>query len=370
MSKRKVLFIHETMNGGGAERVLLDLLRHMDYMRYDVTLLLVCATGVYVEQLPDEVKLLCLHRNKKPLVERVLFRCKPLLDRWQERHINRVLGGERYDTIVSFLEGPAMIYHSMVASRASRNVTWVHTDLKHFHWTGCFHGSLLKEQQRYSLMDDVVVISREARAGYEAIMGKHPHLHVQHNPIDRDSIVARSLEVTVPKRRFTVCNIGRLIEVKRQERIIGAAAMLRERGLEIDFWIMGTGNREAQLKAQARLLGVDDIVKFAGFVTNPYPMLRAADALVVASDAEGYPTVVCEALCLGKPVVSTPVAGIDELLHDGAGIVCEPSEGAIADAVECLACDRECYDRLAQASQLGGRQFDINVVMQSIEKML
>lgn len=370
MAKHKILIIHETMAGGGAERVLLDLLHHLDYTRFDVTLLLVYATGVYLDQLPGDVKLLYINKEKKRFIERLLFRCKPLLDRWQQRDINRLLGDERYDTIVSFMEGPAMIYHSFVTSRAKRNVTWVHIDLQANRWTLPFHGNAGREQARYGMMDEVVFVSDGARRGFEAIIANDVSHRVMHNPIDRDAIIRRGTERTVEKHRFTVCNVGRLVDQKRQDRIVRAAALLKQRGVDVEFWIVGTGTLESQLKELISKLQVQDTVKLLGFHDNPYPIIQAADAFLLTSDAEGYPTVVCEALCLGKPIISTPVAGIDELLHDGAGIVCEPSDCAIADVVERLATDRECYDRLAQASQLGGQQFDINVVMQSIEKML
>lgn len=369
MAKHKILIIHETMAGGGAERVLLDLLHHLDYTRFDVTLLLVYATGVYLDQLPGDVKLLYINKEKKRFIERLLFRCKPLLDRWQQRDINRLLGDERYDTIVSFMEGPAMVYHSFAASRASRNVSWVHTDINTNHWSLPFHGSTLAEQARYALMDEVVFVSQGALDGFKAIFTNNSVHRVQHNPIDRNAIIAKAGQRQVEKSRFTVCNVGRLIEVKRQDRIVRAAALLKQRGVDVEFWIVGTGTLESQLKELISKLQVQDTVKLLGFHDNPYPIIQAADAFLLTSDAEGYPTVVCEALCLGKPIISTPVAGIDELLHDGAGIVCEPSDCAIADAVERLATDREYCAHIAQASHLSGKQFDINAVMQSIEEI-
>ncbi|MCQ2288760.1 MAG: glycosyltransferase [Muribaculaceae bacterium] len=370
MSRRKVLFIHETMNGGGAERVLLDLLRHMDYSRYDVTLLLVWATGVYLDQLPGQVKLLCINRDKKHWMERVLFRCKPLLDRWQRRDINRVLGDERYDTIVSFMEGPAMVYHSFVTSRAARNVTWVHTDMQRNRWTLPFHGNALREQERYGMMDEVVLVSQGAIEGFEAVIDNDvPHLML-HNPIDRKAILEKSRERSVEKRRFTVCNVGRLADEKRQDRIVRVAALLRDRGVEADFWIVGEGRNRGQLEDLIARCDVADRVQLLGFKENPYPYIAHADAFLLTSDAEGYPTVVCEALCLGKPVVSTAVAGVAELLDNGAGMVCEPSDEAIADAVQTLAEDSDLRSRCAQASQERGQQFDIDAVMQSIEKIL
>lgn len=370
MPKRKVLFIHETMSGGGAERVFLDLLHHMDYTRYDVSLLLVYATGVYIDQIPGDVRLLYINRDKKHPLERVLFRCKPLLDRYQSRHVNRLLGDERYDTIASFMEGPAMLYHSYITWRAHRNVTWIHTDIYHNHWTVRFHGSTARERERYAMMDMVVCVSQGSNDGFERLLGKDmPHI-IQPNPIDRDTIVAKAGEGAVATSRFTVCNVGRLVPEKRQERIIEAAALLRRRGVDIDFWLVGAGHLEQRLKDMAVELGVDDRVKFWGFNTNPYPILSSAHAMLLSSEAEGYPTVVCEALCLGVPVVSTRVAGVDELLGSGAGIVCDHTVEAIADAIEAFATSPQRLAQCAHEAALRGTEFDINSTIKKIEQIL
>lgn len=370
MSKRKILIIHETMKGGGAERVLLDLLRHLDYSRHEVTLLLVWATGIYMEQIPDEVKVVHINRDKKHWMERVLFRCKPLLDRWQRRDVNRVLGDEQYDTIVSFMEGPAMVYHSMVTERARRNVTWVHIDLAANRWTLPFHGNAGREQARYGMMDEVVFVSDGARRGFEAVIANDVPHRVVHNPIDRDSIIRRAGERAVDKRRFTVCNVGRLVDQKRQDRIVRAAAILKQRGVEVDWWIAGEGQLEQNLRDLIAQLGVGDCVTLLGYQENPYPAMGAADVFLLTSDSEGYPTVVCEALCLGRPVVSTPVAGVAELIGGGAGVVCDATDDAIADAVQRLVEDRELLHQLALASSLRGAGFSIRATVGEIEAIL
>lgn len=358
------------MNGGGAERVLIDLLHHFDYTRYDVTLLLVYATGIYLNQIPNQVKVLAINHEKKHFMERILFRCKCLLDRWQEQHINRVLGNEMYDTIVSFMEGPAMVYHSFVTSRAKRNVSWVHTDINANHWSLCFHGSTAIEQARYDMMDEVVFVSQGAKAGFEQLFNNSSAHCIQHNPIDRNAIVAKATMQHIDKPHFTLCNVGRLVEQKRQDRIVRVASLLKQRGVNVDFWIVGTGKLEQQLKQLAIELGVDDRVIFMGFHDNPYPFIKGADGFLLTSDAEGYPTVVCEALCLGKPVISTPVAGIDELLAGGAGVVCDFSDETIANAVERLVTDEDHCAQLASASHNRGTQFDITTTMQSIYQIL
>lgn len=138
--KRKVLFIMPAMLNGGAEKVLIDILTHFDYTKYNVSLLLECKEGPYINDIPDEVELIYLHKKNlwierlyrymimlycKWLVYQVLCRL-PLL--WS-------LKGRHFDTIVSFMEGMAVRMHSYISDKADRNISWVHIDFKKKHWS-------------------------------------------------------------------------------------------------------------------------------------------------------------------------------------------------------------------------------------------
>jgi glycosyltransferase involved in cell wall biosynthesis len=79
--------------------------------------------------------------------------------------------------------------------------------------------------------------------------------------------------------------------------------------------VLGQGPEETQLRALARSLGLCERVRWAGFVANPYPWLRAADALLLSSRYEGLPNVVLEALACGTPVIATPVPSALEIMR-------------------------------------------------------
>lgn len=74
-------------------------------------------------------------------------------------------------------------------------------------------------------------------------------------------------------------------------------------------------------------------IHLLGFQENPYPYIRKADVFVLTSDMEGFSLVVCEALCLGVPVISTAVTGPVELLSDQYGIITELSAEAVASSI-------------------------------------
>ena len=112
------------------------------------------------------------------------------------------------------------------------------------------------------------------------------------------------------------------------------------------------------------------MVKFLGYQANPYPYIKVSDIFVLTSDTEGYPTVVCEALCLGKPVISTNITGSDELLANGIGILTGFEPDAIAEQIGRLIQSRELCSHYAHLAAQRGQQFQPQDVMAQIYSLL
>lgn len=173
-------------------------------------------------------------------------------------------------------------------------------------------------------------------------------------------------------RTFTFVNVGSLKEIKRQDRIIETAALLKARGYDADFWLIGKGIWEERLKAQATALNVSDSVHFLGFQSNPYPYVAAADVFLMTSDSEGFPLVVAEAMCLGKAVISTRITGPMEMLGNGRyGILTGFSPEEIANSAISLIEDPKLlssYQHLAYERSIS--YFDVNGVMTQIHDVI
>lgn len=358
------------MNGGGAEKVLADILANFDYHQYEVDLLLEYNVGTHLAKIDKHVKVMSLHSGKRPLWEKVLFRCKPLLNIVHKRILSKIVKPNQYDVIISFMEGPSAHYHSLLKEYSLKNLTWIHANLEINHWSIRYWGDSNEESEFYQSMDKVLCVSQGAKDVADSLFRLKGNSQVQYNLIDRDKICCRAQEKEVEKKRFTICNVGRLAEQKRQDRIIEIAKILKEKGLDVEFWILGVGPLETALKEQAYNAGVEDMVLFKGFQTNPYIYMKAADIFLLTSDTEGYPTVVCEALCLGKPIVSTNVTGVDELLTNDAGIVCGYDVEEIAGKLSSLIKSPDLLADYAKTSDRRGREFDKNKVMKQIYNLL
>lgn len=268
------------------------------------------------------------------------------------------------------MEGPSAHYHSLLKGYALKNLTWIHTNFKMNHWSLKYWKNFDDEAKFYQSMDKVLCVSQGAKDVADRLFSLKGNSQVQYNLIDRDEICRRAQEKSVAKQKFTICNVGRLAEPKRQDRIIEVAKILKGKGLNVEFWILGVGPLESALKEQAHKAGVEDMVLFKGFQINPYTYMNVADIFLLTSDTEGYPTVVCEALCLGKPIVSTNVTGVDELLADGVGIVCSYDIKEIAESIEKLHIDPSLLKKYAHLSEKKGLRFDKQTVMQQIYSLI
>jgi glycosyltransferase involved in cell wall biosynthesis len=137
----------------------------------------------------------------------------------------------------------------------------------------------------------------------------------------------------VPQTNRLVC-VGRLCEQKGQLRLLEALGQLKATGVPFDMVLAGDGPMRPDVEREIGRLGLDAQVRVTGWVSNNAVRKHILDAraLVLPSFAEGLPVVLMEALALGRPVVSTYVAGIPELVENGVNGWLVP-----AGSVEALA---------------------------------
>jgi colanic acid/amylovoran biosynthesis glycosyltransferase len=143
--------------------------------------------------------------------------------------------------------------------------------------------------------------------------------------------------------------IGRLSEQKGFALLLEAIALARKTVPDLHVELVGDGPLRDSLTAQAKALGVTDLVTFAGWKTEPEvrASLAAGQALILPSFAEGLPMVIMEAFAAGRPAIATSIAGIPELVTPDTGwLVPAGDPERLADAIENMAQTRP--DRLAE----------------------
>ncbi|MFT5732080.1 MAG: colanic acid/amylovoran biosynthesis glycosyltransferase [Planctomycetota bacterium] len=142
----------------------------------------------------------------------------------------------------------------------------------------------------------------------------------------------------IPSESTTLTCVGRLTPQKGQIVLLEALALVRGRGVDAKVILVGDGELREVLEDQIRRLRLESAVEITGWVNESRvrEALIASRAFVLPSFAEGLPVAIMEALALGRPVISTSIAGIPELVTDHeCGWMVTPSDvESLADAMQ------------------------------------
>lgn len=139
-------------------------------------------------------------------------------------------------------------------------------------------------------------------------------------------------------RAFVFGAAGRFSREKGHRFLLEAFALLHKMlpGQPVELLLLGEGREETALRAQARRLGIEPRVCFAGFQPRPSAWMKVMDCMVQPSVTEGTPNSILEAMLLGVPVIATAVGGVPDVIESGrTGLLVEPnSPVALAEAMK------------------------------------
>ena len=193
--------------------------------------------------------------------------------------------------------------------------------------------------------------------------GLWPKVHIVHCGLEK--AFYQNAAGPSPVTRNFVC-VGRLCEQKGQLLLIDAARQLLERGEQFGLTFAGDGELRPDLQALIDQHKLQNNIRITGWLSSDQVRneLLSARALVLASFAEGLPVVIMEAMALKRPVISTFVAGIPELVKQGqhGWLVPAGDAEALADAMqECLATSPEAMERMGEAgSEIVTKRHDVD----------
>ena len=172
-------------------------------------------------------------------------------------------------------------------------------------------------------------------------------LHIVHCGVDLERY---HYVPAAPKDHLEVLSVCRLVPQKGLDVLFEAMTMLHAGGTSARLTLVGTGQEEARLRKRASELHLDGSIDFAGAVGQDdiFDYYTRSDVVCLPSFAEGLPVVLMEAMATGRPVVATLVAGVPELVKDGASGFLVPAGSAreLADALVQLAASPELRHRV------------------------
>ena len=366
--KHRLLF-HHSFLPNGITASLVNLITSLDPEVYDIT---VVVPVIEIEkdsirqaklwELPETVHIIgqfgrqVVNIEEKWIID-YFNRHKRFENSEQEKHYNqafsrefrRIFGDSTFDTIIEF-EGYSRFWTSVLSEAPgdrSRKLVYLHNDM-HAEWRSKY-GYLEAMFRLYPRFDAYVSVSPalavENRNKLADLFGLDDAKFVHAiNQIDSFRVlemaaesIDQDLEPWFGGEVPTLLSMGRMSPEKDQKKLIAAVASLRDQGLTTRLVVFGSGPLESVLREQIAELDLGDLIFLAGQRRNPFPALSRCSAFVLASNHEGQPMVLLEALVLGKNVVATDIIGSRFVLEGTSGRLVDNSvPGLVEGLVEFL----------------------------------
>jgi glycosyltransferase involved in cell wall biosynthesis len=186
-----------------------------------------------------------------------------------------------------------------------------------------------------------------------------------------DEIAAARSALGIAPGTIAVGTITRLMPSKGNQYLVEAAPKVLAAHPAVRFFIVGEGELQPELEAQARALSLGDRLVFAGFTRDVGAALSAFDLVVFPSLWEGTPLTVFETLAMGKPIVATDADGLLDVLTDrkDALIVPKANAEALAGAIGTLLADRQLAGALGDEARKTGQRYDIAAFVRKMERL-
>lgn len=328
---KKILICIYNLQGGGAERVLINFLNLIDKKEFKVTLLVLKKEGVYLDKIPSHIKVIY---GFKTLFGRKIS--NKVLKFFDGKILHKIFVKGKFDIEIAFLEGYAtkLISGSL---HNSRKIAWVHADFKNYHWTNKMF-TLDEEKKYYEKFDKIVCVSKMCLKSFKNIFGFEEKLNVIYNVLDKSLESYDKFNFKNVFKEFKTTKIicvGRLEREKGVERLIYAFKdVLSCDNKNVTLFLLGDGSLKEKLEKIVNTNGLSENIKFISFKENVYDYILSSDYVIVPSYSESFCLVIAEAVCLNKVCISTDTVGAREILNNGEyGVLVENSEEGIKNGI-------------------------------------
>lgn len=365
---KQLLFLIPSLGGGGAERVLVNLVNNLSREKYDITVQTLFDVGVNRQYLQSHIAYIPGFPWQFPGNTKVL---KLLPPRW----LYRLLIRRKYDAVISYLEGPTARIVSGCPDPDIKLICWIHGEQRSADAAAYSFRSFREAEDCYRRFHRTVCVAETVKRDFESIFELREPAQVLYNTNETDRIVAQGRETATDVTLSEVPNVfsvGRLRQEKGYDRLIRVHKRLLKEGLAHHIYILGEGDEKEPLLKQIADTDLEDTFHLLGFRQNPYQYVSKADLFVCSSRREGFSTAVTEALILGVPVVSTDCSGAKELLgeQDEYGIVTENSEEGVYQGMKRMLSNPELLAHYKNKAIERGPSFSKAASVAAVEEML
>lgn len=304
-----IVFLLPSLAHGGAQKVFLDIATYLAASGKNVRLLVLDKEGALIDSIPDLLDVVFLDESIGSLgLFKRLIQCFRLRKRVKEFNAS-----ELYSTITG------MNIFVLLCFYFSNDVKITVREATSFENYSSIVKSVLV-RILYPRANKIICTSEYIRSQLMTLRGiDFSKLIFLPNPIDIEkirSLSTKECEHEWPNSDYRIISVGRLVQAKGFDILIGALALLRKK-LDCQLVIIGEGPERKNLEDQIQALQLDDKVRIVGYKKNPYPYMYASDLYVLSSKWEGYVNTLVEAMALGIDVVATDCkSGPGDLIRD------------------------------------------------------
>ena len=345
--KKRLLFVIDSLDCGGAEKSLVSLLPLLDYSHNKVDLLIFKRGGVFEKYIPPQVNVIEHHLYGNNLIDRirriahqVVFSLQVRLKKnrhgaerhWRAMHSVIKPLSQNYDVAIAYQQGLPTFYVSTKV-QALKKMTWINADVYEAGY------DLDYCRQFYEKIDYVVpvseVLQEKLRNQSPWISDKLTCIYDIVNPSLIKSLASEPIG-DMPKRdgEMILVTVGRLSPPKNHILAVDAARLLRDKGIRFKWFFVGEGGTRPAIEKRVAECGLTGYVYLLGLKENPYPYMAQADIYVQTSSFEGFGLTIAEAKILHKPIVSTNFDIVHDQIIDGKnGLIAEMTPDGVADRI-------------------------------------
>lgn len=300
----KVLFFTASVNIGGIERVFLSYATGLMLEGHDIHYAICQEWGEMSLSLPKNLQLHCLGNVRL---------------RYSVLKLRKLLLNIKPDIIITGNDSTLVAYlaNSMIFGKKAKIVTSQHSYYKNNETL--FYSKLILKYI-FPRCDKVIAVS----TGISEMLSqdfnmKDPFVRVINNPIDINNIDrdSRLLFTHLDRPSKYVTFVGRMTPVKNLKFLIDSFYLFLKKHNDFSLILVGDGYERKELEEYAEIKGLKDKICFVGVQANPFPYIYNSELLLLPSLSEAYPTVLIEAMRLGKTCVCTPTLGAIDILAGG-----------------------------------------------------
>lgn len=363
----KVLFMIHDLGPGGAEKVLVNLVNNLDKTKFDVTLISLFGGGVNEKNLNKGI-------HYHYIFKRMIRGNSKIMKLFSPEFLHKYCVKDDYDIEVSYLEGPSARIISGCNNPKTKLISWIHVEQHTRNIAAQSFRTYKESLDCYNKFDKIVCVSESVKEDFDSLYDLKVKSDVLYNTNETDKILTLKDE-KVDNGLFNddeikLCGVGKIMPIKGFDKLARIHKKLIDDGFNVHTYILGDGMDREKIKKYILDNNLENSFTFLGYQTNPYKYVSHCDLFVCASTSEGFSTAATEALIVGTPVVTTPVAGMAEMLgnNNEFGIISEMSEESLYSSIKKVISDKNLLKHYKNKALERGKDFTKEKTVDAVEK--